>query len=340
MNEQTTLRDQLSAAFDSAPDDDHSTTTTVETPEVVAVAGETAEQTAQRLRDEKGRFAKGETQEQVAQPQVTTAPVVEAKPRPARPSTWKKDIVEKYWDAIDPELADYLQTREQQYAQGVSTYKQEWERAKPIAEAMQQFMPLLQQHNIAPEQWISNLGNAHRMLATGTPEQKAMWFQKLATDYGVQLNGNGGGDPAVAGFVNELQTLKQELNHFKTAAQRQEEARTQSEIATWSSGKPHFDKVRGTMAQLLESGVATDLQTAYDKAIRLHDDIFEEAQAEKLRAAAEEKRRQQEEAVARAKANTISSRGATPTATGKVNQAKGLRAQLEAAAEEFGSARV
>lgn len=336
MSEQTTLRDQLSAAFDAAPEVDQTTTITAaedhgEGLGVEASQGETAEQTAQRLRDEKGRFApKQEAQEQ--QPAQEAQP----KPRPPRPSTWKKDVVEKYWDQIDPELAEYLQTREQQYASGVSTYKQEWERAKPLTEAMQEFMPLLQQHQMDPATWIRNLGNAHRALATGTPEQKALWFQKLAHDYGVQFNGQGGGDPAVAGFVNELQQLKQDLNHFKTAAQRAEEARTQAEIASFSSGKPHFEKVRGTMAQLLESGVATDLDTAYEKACRLDPEIFEQEQQAKAKAQAEEQARQRQQAVSQARQNAVSVKGATPSSVGKAVQPKGLRAQLEEQFDQMG----
>jgi hypothetical protein len=339
MSEQTTLRDQLSAAFDAAPEDDQVQATTPDT-EVVAQAGETAEQTAQREqreRDERGRFAPkvdrpDQVHAQVEQPQV--------KQRPPRPSTWKKEVVEKYWDAIDPELAEYLQTREQQYAQGVSTYKQEWERAKPLSEAMQEFMPLLQQNRIDPGQWIRNLGNAHRVLAMGTPEQKAQMFQQLAADYGVQLGQEQQGDPNVSRFAQELTQLRSQVNHFMTAAQQAEQARVQTEIAKFSEGKPHFEAVKATMAQLLESGVTADLQTAYDKAIRLHDDIWQQEQERQQREADEARKRQAAEAVARAKANAVSVKGATPNAVSKASQAKGLRGQLEEAFEASVPSRV
>jgi hypothetical protein len=341
MSEQTTLRDQLTGAFDAALEADPGEAQTVETGEVQQVA-ETAEQTAQREqreRDERGRFAP--RQEQQAAEQGQQVQQAQPKQRPPRPSTWKKEVVEKYWDAIDPELADYLQTREQQYAQGVSTYKQEWERVKPLGEAMQEFMPLLQQHRIDPGQWIRNLGNAHRVLALGSPEEKAAMFQQLAQSYGVQLGQEQQqGDPNVSRFAQELHHLRSQVNHFMTAAQRAEQARVQGEIAKFSEAKPHFEKVRGTMAQLLESGVATDLDTAYEKAVRLHDDVFQEVQAEKARTAEEERRRAQVEAVSRAKANAVSVKGATPSSVVKTTQAKGLRAQLEEAAEAHLAARV
>lgn len=364
MSEQTTLRDQLSAAFEGASGGDQvdtNATATATAGDVGAGAGtgaeggteaslaESVQQQFDRERDERGRFApKGEKVPlEQAQQQAAAAPApgqkteAQHRARPQRPTTWKKDVLDKYWDAIDPELAEYLVTREGQYASGVSTYKGEWERVKPISEAMQQFMPLLQQHNIDPATWITGLGNAHRMLAMGTPEQKAFYFQKLARDYGVQLpQGSGQGDPAMAGYVDQLQQLEQRMNHFMGAQQRQEQERVQSEIAKWSAGKAHYEQVRETMARLLESGVATDLDSAYDKAVRLNDEIFQQVQAEQARAREEEQRRQAAEAVSRAKGKAVSVVGTTPVGE-KTAPAKGLRAQLEAAAESsLGGARV
>ena len=89
----------------------------VAAPDTSAPQGETAEQAAQRARDEKGRFAKGE--QQPAQAQQPAAPVVKA--RPPVPSTWKKEH-RGHWDNIDPALAEYLVQRESEFASGVSTY--------------------------------------------------------------------------------------------------------------------------------------------------------------------------------------------------------------------------
>lgn len=352
MIEQTTLRDQLTAAFDSAPENEPETPATTETTEVVdtgdaAQIAQAAQAKIDRERDEKGRFAKAQADAK-AQEAAATPPDLKDQPpaqqqpkqRPARPTTWKKDVLDKFWDNLDPDLAEYLVTREGQYASGVSTYKNEWERVKPISEAMQQFMPLLEQHKLDPATWITALGNAHRMLATGTPEQKAFYFQKLAQDYGVQLpQGSGQGGPNNA-WAQELTSLRTELNNFKTAQERAEQQRVQTEIAKWSASKPHYEQVRETMARLLESGVATDLDSAYDKAVRLDDAVFQQVQADQAKAREEEQRRQAAEAVSRAKGKAISTPGTTPAGAGKAAAPKGLRAQLEAAAEGLGGARV
>jgi len=39
---------------------------------------------------------------------------------------------------------------------------------------------LLQENNIAPQQWISNLGTAHKTLALGSPQEKLQMFAQLA----------------------------------------------------------------------------------------------------------------------------------------------------------------
>jgi hypothetical protein len=349
MSEQTTLRDQLSAAFDAAPEVDQVTEGTKEAAATGTEGQQVDAQTASdRARDKQGRFAPraGEGQQAQTNSQAQGQPGQElqaqgegqlTKQRPPRPSTWKKDIAERFWDQMDPDLADYLNLREQQYAQGVSTYKQEWERVKPISEALSPYLPLLQQHGVDPAQWISSLAEAQRTLAFGSPEQKAAMFQRLAMEYGVPLGE--GGDSNVSAFVRELQQLKSQWNHFQTAQQRAAEEGTRAEIAKWSDGKPHFAKVRETMAQLLEASVANDLDDAYDKAIRLHDDIFSEVQQERARAAEEERRQRAAQTVAQARANAVSVKGATPSSPGKAAPAKGLRAQLEAAAEEHMSSR-
>src|SRR5690349_4374346 len=157
----------------------------VETPQVVESPTETPEQVAQRERDERGRFAaKQEQQAEVPPVQVEQPPV-------QRPSTWKKE----YWplydklaqgQALSPEeakkLADYTNERENQFKSGVSTYKAEADAAREIQGAMAPFMPTLQQYGIKPAQWISNLGNAHRILAEGSPQDRIRMFHQLARD--------------------------------------------------------------------------------------------------------------------------------------------------------------
>jgi hypothetical protein len=340
----TSLRDQLAANLEAV--ETETVTPAPEQPVTTAPAevvpeNETAEQkagrTAGRARDEHGRLLPGPA----VKPQQ--APVE----RPQRPSSWKKEMWE-HWDKLDPNVAKYLHEREQQFASGVSTYKNEWEAVKPLQEAIAPFLPRLQQHGIDPGQWIKNLGTAHEVLALGTPQDKVSKFQQLLGEYGVpaQLAVQGPDGQWQLLGAPQRQQQAPDVNHLvNTAVQRAlQEQFTQQEIQRFSQDKekhPHYDTVRGTMAGLLQSGLAENLEDAYQAALRhpRHSDIYD-AQQQQQRDTEEQRKR--EEAAARvrqARGNAFSTKGSTPGAeTG--NAAKGLRSQLESAYDEHAGGRV
>ena len=290
---------------------------------------------AERARDDAGRFVSKEPGEPQAQ-QVTPEPQAQVQ----RPSTWKKE----YWPLYDklatgqvltPEeakkLADYTNQRENEFKSGVSTYKAEAENAKGLQSAIAPFLPELQRYNIDPGQWISNLGRAHQTLALGSPQEKVLMFQRLAQEYGVRLEALGQQqqqvDPQIQWFSQELGNLKNQLQTFQSAQQQAEQAQIQSQIQAFASdaSHPHFEAVKDQMAGLLQSGMAQDLQSAYDKAVRLNDDVWGQVQQQRQAQTTQ----QAQQAVAKAKAAAVSPKSASPSATGNAAP-KGLRAQLEA----------
>jgi hypothetical protein len=310
-------------------------------------AEEKAGRTAGRPRDEHGRLLPGKPEKPAIAPQVTQqaqAPQAQqepSKPRIPPPSSWKKDHWQS-WDKIaseNPQLADYLNQREGEFAKGVSTYKQEYESVKPLADAIQPLMPILQQHGINPAQWITNMGNAHHSLVYGSPQEKLQMFAKLAQDYQVPIQALY--DPQVQQQFLMQQQLHPQQPQPDVRALVQEQftemaAKTdlqQFEAARDSAGNPlypHYDQVRNTMAQLLEAGIAQDLKSAYDKAIRMHDDIWQQEQEAKQAAAQNAVQIAQAKQVTKAKAAAVSPRTTTPGSVGAAQTTKGIRAALEA----------
>lgn len=334
---QTTLRDDVEAAFNE----------TIETPQV-----ETETQAAERARDEQGRFAP-KTEE--VKPVEATVPEVKpevTEPQVQRPTTWKKEYL-PLWDklttgqALTPDearkLAQYTQQRETEYKTGVSTYRTEAMQAKELQEAISPFIPVLQQHNIQPAEWIKNLGTAHYTLTKGSPEQKLQMFAKLAQDYGVPLAAVGGGqgqlDPIVPQLMQQIQDLSGKVNTVATWREQLENQQIQSEISRFTDEQkyPHFETVRPMMAQLLESGLCQDLETAYAKAIRM-DDTTWSAEQERLASQATQQV-QKSVAVAQAKARAISPKSSTPSGT-TTKTPEGLRATLEAGFDSLMTGRV
>lgn len=305
------LQDALTEAFDAEE------AGTLESPTETSIES-TADPIADAGRDERGRFA-AKASEQAAEVLEAVAPVETRKP----PQSWAKEQWDR-WSKLDRETQEYIDKREADFARGISTYKSQWDQAAPLYQAIQPFLPELQQNNIRPDQWIANLGNAHRTLAMGSPEQKAQMFAKLATDYGVNLSAlqSGSVDPQ---FGQLAQTVSQMQNRIEAYQREQEmavQAKIYQDIDAFQKNAPHFEAVRETMAQLLQSGVAPNLQTAYDKAIRLHDDIWQQHQAEQAKAQAAQRQSQ----LAQKKAAAVSPRSASPTGiTTQGNAKKGLR---------------
>jgi hypothetical protein len=347
---QTTLRDTITDAFDTTIPQSVDNVVTEEKPAKLAESlletpAETPEQKADRLRDEKGRFAKTEA-EAKAKVGINAVPG-QAPARPQRPSSWKKDMWE-HWEKLDPKVAEYMNQREQEFSKGVSTYKNEWEQAKPLMDVIAQFQPIIQQANLKPHEFVAHLGNAHRALSLGSPQQRIQAFTQLAKDYNVPLQElmQGAGETSPMQYINPLyeriNQVEGRLNTWQSLQEQAQQADLDNEINSFKSQHDHFETVRETMAGLLQAKLANNLKDAYDAAIRLpkHADIFD---------AMQQQQRQQEEAkradeankrAKQAKANAISPRSATPSGQGNSSGKKGLREQLSENLDEIMSSRV
>jgi hypothetical protein len=269
-----------------------------------------------------------------------------------RPSTWKKEYVQ-IWDKMEKgeqiskedftKFAEYANQRESEYKKGVSTYKAEADRARGYEEAIAPFVPELQSLGITPAAWINNLGRAHMILAKAPYDQKVEMFQRLAQDYGIQLNNEGqfAAPPQMDAYtqqlMNQLNMVNQEVSSIKGRFAQEENQRLMSEIEKYQSDTanyPHFDVVREEMAQLLELGKAQDLETAYKKAVRMNDDVWSLEQERLLKDAKQSAVKAQQ--VAKAKAAAVSPKSVTPS--GRVIEPGDKKDRRSIIAEQMGEA--
>ena len=301
-------------------------------------------------RDEKGRFKakEGSTdQDSVEEPELVAEASDVSDEEIKRPTTWKKEYVE-VWNKMQEgkpldkaefaKFAEYANQRESEYKKGVSAYKAEADNARQLTEAIGQFTPELQKHGIHPVAWINNLGRAHYSLANGTYEQKLNAFNRLAQDYGIQLNQNALQmpeqayvDPYQQQLMQQLQATQQQVAQLSQIREQEENARLSNEISRVSSNKerfPHFDMVREDMAQLLERGLAQDLESAYAKAVRVNDEAFRLEQEKLLKSANTQASKASQ--VAKAKATAVSPRSVTPSGQVSKSDAKDRRSLLMA----------
>jgi hypothetical protein len=301
-------------------------------------------------RDEKGRFKAKETstdQDTAEEPEL----VAEASDVPdeeiKRPTTWKKEYVE-VWNKMQEgkpldkaefaKFAEYANQREAEYKKGVSAYKAEADNARQLTEALGPFIPELQAQNIHPVAWINNLGRAHMILTKAPYQEKVQMFHRLAQDYGIQLNSDSLQmpeqayvDPYQQQLMQQLQATQQQVQQLSAIREQEENARLSNEINRVSSDKerfPHFEMVREDMAQLLERGLAPNLETAYAKAVRMNDEAYKLEQDRLLKSVSTQASKAQQ--VAKAKATAVSPRSVTPSGQVKSTDAKDRRSLLMA----------
>jgi hypothetical protein len=348
MEEQLDRRDLLEAALEAAEDG------TLESP--VEKSIEMAEEdniSKESAKEEISSQDNEETSQDVDSIEFTSKDEAqeaaeEAKPV-SRPSTWKKEYVQ-IWDKMEAgeqiskedftKFAEYANQRESEYKKGVSTYKAEADRAKSYENAIAPFADNLQRRGIQPTQYIENLVRAEQILSNAPYEQKVQVFQKLAADYGIQLNGNGQAqqlDPYTQQLMNQLNMVNQEVSSIKGRFAQEENQRLMGEIERVRSNVeqfPHFDVVREEMAQLLELGKAQDLETAYKKAVRMNDDVWELEQERLLKDAKQSALKAQQ--VLKAKAAAVSPKSTTPS--GKVSNPEDKKDRRSLIADQLGEA--
>lgn len=358
--EEPSLRDMIAENLESVSTSD-ATPAPVETPkEVVATPTETAQERETRERDEQGRFVAGQpkpaaqdkTASTPASPQAA-APVA-AGPVTKFPSTWKPEI-KAAWEKADPSIHAEVSRREADYAKGVSVYKNEYDRLKPLDEAVAPFRDVMRQYGVNEAQMVNQMLTAHHTLSLGTPEQRLSLVNQVISDYKMPVR------LAMQGQDGQWQLVDTNALPRQQAPQPQPKAPdisaiVRDELAAQSvrqtlsdfiaskdgQGNPlyqHYETVKDDMALLLEHGKAPDLQSAYKLALKLHDDLWQQEQQKDADA-----RKASEAAAAKAKAvrarsNAVSVPSANPGGPTQGGD-KSLREQLAENLSSVASGRV
>jgi len=283
-------------------------------------------------RDEQGRFApKVEEPPQEAEPPVWRRP----------PASWRKDYHE-VWQKADPKMQEYAWQREEQMRAGVEPLLAKAQFADTMQQAIEPYLPTIQGMGLTPEKAVSALMQADYTLRTAPPQQKMQLFAQLAQSYGINLNAMGANpqaapqnsvDPLVWQLQNELNNVRGEVMGWKQQQEMQQNQQLLGEINQFSLKADHFEEARPTMIQLLQSGMAETLEEAYDKAIRLNPDLFEQVSKAQQAEQAAKQAKEYNRAAKAARAAAVSVRSATPSAN-TAPKAANRRALLEEAFSE------
>ncbi len=280
------IADDLAAAFDAAEQGD--------TPAADVPAEETAQETADRIRDEKGRFA-AKTEEPVAKEPIKAAepavapvaPVVDPLAPPAEPVkpppgfsptakvVWDKETLSKEeWEAVKRDIAK----RNDEVGKGLAELteykplKQYIEMARnggtTLDKALERYVGIEQQiardmvggvAQIAQNQGIHPIALANQILARygAAPSEGQTGDQPQARQ------------PAPIDPNAIAQSVREQIR----AEQIQEEVARSIKQFGADPKNQFFENVRTDMKRLLEAGAAESLDDAYDKACWTNPEI-------------------------------------------------------------------
>jgi hypothetical protein len=282
-------------------------------------AAEKGEPIESVVRDAAGRFTKPQREPEPQQQAEEAEPPVWRRP----PASWKKDFHE-VWQKADPKMQEYAWQREEQMRAGVEPLLSKAQFADAMQEAISPYMTTIQGLGLSPDKAVGALMEADHRLRTSDPQTKLQYFMQLAQSYGINLNAaqaqpgqmpqmpQQSVDPLVWQLQNELNQVRGEVMGWKQQQEMMENQSLLNEINQFSLKAEHFEDVRPTMIQLLQSGVAQTLDDAYEKAVRLDPNLFEQVTKAQQAEAAAKQAKEQNRAVKTARAAAVSVRSATP----------------------------
>jgi hypothetical protein len=267
-------------------------------------------------RDEKGRFKpKDETVTQLETEAVEETPALEdtdqgqkpeAEPvqeaQPIQPPVkWSAEWKTKF-AALPRDAQEVLLARESEYDKGFTEKAQEAANLKRQLEPIEQVIAPRRQawamQGMNEQQAVSQLLALSDFAAT-KPQEFLTWF---ASQRGIDLKNL---NPVPAQQVNpEYAPIMQEVNSLKQTIQTQQHADITRQITAFKSapGHEHFEDVRNDMAALMNAGIASDMQDAYDRACRVNPTVLAKIESEKAVKAETDRKAVEAKRVAEAKA--------------------------------------
>jgi len=266
----------------------------------------------EKPRDESGKYAK-----QSGQAAADPAEPVEEPLWKRPPASWKKDYHED-WKAAPARVQEYAWQRENEMKAGVEPLISKAQFADQMQEVLSPYMNTIQGLGIDAPGAVKALMEADHALRFSNPQEKRQYFARLAQNYGVNLSDMGDQqqlaptDSTIYALQNELNNVRGEVQGWKQAQEQQQNQALLGEINNFSQKAEHFEEARPAMIQLLQGGMAANLDEAYEKAIRLNPELFDAVQSGRQAESDATKRAAANTAAKRARAAAVSVKGSTP----------------------------
>lgn len=265
------LREELQSAFDESKQPAE--------PEEATPAA------SSRARDESGRFAKSEEKTETAPaaqatPQAAQSPAAAPAAQAEVPVAWRSEANQKIWAALSPEVQKAISQREAEVHKGFTKFDDERNFGKSIRDVVNPYLPMIQAEGGNPVAAVQNLLNTAYILRNAPAEQKVQALQRIAQTYGISLENvvqqrQNPVDPQYESLQQRLARLETERQQETQQRQYQQQQELTSQITAFAASPdhPHFETVKTHMGTLLQNGLATSMQDAYDQAVWSRPDL-------------------------------------------------------------------
>jgi hypothetical protein len=221
------------------------------------------------------------------------------------PKTWPAEHREAFAE-LPEEQQNFMLQREKErdaaFTRKTTDLAEQRRKFEGIEGVLAPYAEQMKSHGISEAEYVSRLMSYDHALRYNP--QAAI--QQLAQHYGIDLSNDSGADwsddpdPQFQQLQQQLNSQNAEIQHFKQAQLDREHQQISGQVENFATETdtngnlkhPHFEAVRERMGRLVNSGETTDLQVAYDMAVRLDDDLYKQTiQAERKAVAAQEEGR-------------------------------------------------
>jgi hypothetical protein len=242
------------------------------------------------------------------------APVAEAASIVDAPPAALTATAKAGWSTLPPEWKAEVTRLTADAAKAAGKYGEDAKYASTIRSVFEPYRPLMRQFNADEGATLASALKSISILATGSPEQKAAEVAEIARAYGVDLGKVGSVEPpnpALQPLMQEIGQLRDQLGGLTAAQQDMYRQSADADIKQFlaSGDRPHFELVRGHMAQLMANKMAMTLADAYEQAVMLVPEAreaFLNTEMERRRAKAVEEANQARTAAASQRGKPLS----------------------------------
>lgn len=308
-----------------------------------------------RARDDKGKFAQKPKEAPVAAASTTIPeekPALSPPPKSAGIPPGFSTETKAFLDTLPPDhpIKRDLEKRESEISNGFKTYSDKAKQYDALEQVLAPLRPSFQRDGAKSD------AEAIRNLATwaegiSNPATKVQAFTQLAQRAGIDLQSLAQGhSQAPQGqeipehlrpVLDQFGQMSQTVASLQTEIQNSRQEKIASELSTFAKDKPHFEKVRVRMGQMMAAGIvpATDLNGAYEQAMWADPDLRAELLKEQDEKRKAEFAQAQNNAGSRARLAAVSpaprARQGAPAVNGHDKGVKGVKGSILSAIKQL-----